>query len=358
MVLGTKKLHPRPRLMHRRQALASAGAVALCCGMLAAPRAAARSRGLDTELLDEAVARASALPRLHTLQVARDGAELVAHAFRGPGLDRITNVKSVSKSVISALAGVAIERGILESVNQPIVSVLGDVPAAADSRVETITVDHLLSMRAGLERTSGRNYGPWVNSPNWVNYALSRPFVDRPGGRMLYSTGSYHLLSALLTEASGRSTLALARDWIGEPLGIDIPPWTMDPQGIYLGGNNMALTPRALLRFGELYRRGGMWESRRVLPASWIDASWSPRTRSPFTGHSYGYGWFLASARGHRVFYAWGFGGQIIYVVPDLALTVVMTSDHTSPAGRSGYLRDLHALFNAIVQAAERGISG
>ncbi len=345
--------------MRRRQALASAGAVALCCAAPSALRAAALGPGLDTTLLDETVARASALPRLHALLVAHDGTELVAHAFSGPGLDRATNVKSVSKSVISALAGVAIERGILKGVNQPIVSVLGDVPAEADPRVGTITVGHLLSMRAGLERTSGRNYGRWVNSPNWVSYALSRPFVDRPGGRMLYSTGSYHLLSALLTRASGRSTLALARDWIGKPLGIDIPPWTQDPQGIYLGGNNMALAPRALLRFGELYRRGGVWGDRRVLPASWIEASWTPRTRSRFTGHSYGYGWFMASARGHRVSYAWGFGGQIIYVVPDLALTVVMTSDHTNPAGRSGYLRDLHALFvNGIVRAAERGISG
>ena len=73
---------------------------------------------------------------------------------------------------------------------------------------------------------------------------------------MLYSTGSYHLLSAALTQASGRSTLALARDWLGEPLGIEIPPWTRDPQGFYLGGNNMMLSPRALLRFGEMYRAG------------------------------------------------------------------------------------------------------
>ena len=134
--------------MRRRQALASAGAVALCCAAPSALRAAALGPGLDTTLLDETVARASALPRLHALLVARDGTELVAHAFSGPGLDRATNVKSVSKSVISALAGVAIERGILKGVNQPIVSVLGDVPAEADPRVGTITVGHLLSMRA------------------------------------------------------------------------------------------------------------------------------------------------------------------------------------------------------------------
>jgi CubicO group peptidase (beta-lactamase class C family) len=227
------------------------------------------------------------------------------------------------------------------------------VPAAADSRIGAITLEHLLTMRAGLERTSGRNYGGWVNSANWVADALARPLVAEPGGPMLYSTGSYHLLSAVLTRAAGRSTLALARDWLGAPLAIAIPPWTRDPQGIYLGGNNMELSPRALLRFGELYRRQGVWGGDQVLPAGWVEASWRPRALSPFTGHGYGYGWFIAQARGYRVCYAWGYGGQKVYVVPELALTVVMTSDPTGPSGRGGYVRELHALLaDAIVSAA------
>ena len=209
-------------------------------------------------------------------------------------------------------------------------------------------------MRAGLERTSGPNYGSWVASPDWVRDVLARPFVAEPGGPMLYSTGSYHLLSAVLTRTSGRSTLALAREWLGAPLAIEIPPWTRDPQGFYLGGNNMALAPRALLRLGETYRQGGAHRGRRVLSGGWVEASWTPRVRSPFTGHSYGYGWFIAQARGRLVCYAWGYGGQMIYVVPDLALTVAMTSDPNAPSGRSGYVRELHGLLaGAIIPAAE-----
>jgi CubicO group peptidase (beta-lactamase class C family) len=318
--------------------------------------AARAATGLDAALLEQALKEAAALPSLHALLVARGGEERLGEAFRGPGLDRPTNVKSVSKSVMSALAGAAIERGVLAGVDQPVAPILDElVPADADPRVEAITIDHLLTMRAGLERTSGRNYGRWVNSPDWVRYALSRPFVDQPGGRMLYSTGSYHLLSVVLTQATGRSTLELAREWLGAPLGIDIPPWTRDPQGFYLGGNNMMLAPRALLRFGEMYRQGGSYGGRPVLPASWIDASWTPRVRSRFTGHHYGYGWFIAQARGVRVCYAWGYGGQMIYVVPDLALTVVMTSDPTAPSGRNGYVRRLHELLvQGIMPAAER----
>ena len=241
------------------------------------PPHARRRRGLDAARLDQALERAATLPSLHALLVARAGEERVAEVFRGPGLDRPVNVKSVSKSVMAALAGAAIARGVLDGVDQRIAPILDDlVPRDADPRVGAITVDHLLTMRAGLERTSGPNYGRWVSSPNWVRHVLSRPFVDQPGGRMLYSTGSYHLLSAVLTRAAGRSTLELARAWLGEPLGIDIPPWTRDPQGFYLGGNNMLLAPRALLRFGEAYRLGAprrQPDAARQLDRSIVDAA-------------------------------------------------------------------------------------
>jgi CubicO group peptidase (beta-lactamase class C family) len=337
--------------------MAAAGWLLLGAGVsLSAARSAAQAGGLDPALVDETLVRARALPTLHSLLVARHGEELVAERLRGPGLDRPVNVKSVSKSVIAALVGAAIARGVLEGVDQKVAPVLGDlVPADADPRVGAITIDHLLTMRAGLERTSGRNYGRWVNSPDWIRHVLTRPFVAEPGSRMLYSTGSYHLLSAALTRASGRSTLALARDWLGAPLGIDIPPWTRDPQGFYLGGNNMMLAPRALLRIGEMYRQRGAWRGEQVLPGAWIEASWTPRTRSFFTGHSYGYGWFIVQARGYGVAYGWGYGGQLIYVVPDLGLTAVMTSDPNAPSGRNGYVRLLHRLLaDGIIPAAEQ----
>jgi CubicO group peptidase (beta-lactamase class C family) len=100
---------------------------------------------------------------------------------------------------------------------------------------------------------------------------------------MLYSSGSSHLLSAVLTRASGRSTHALAREWLGEPLGIEIPPWPRDPQGIFFGGNDMLMSPRALLRFGELYRRDGVLNGRRILPEGWVAESWRLRTTSPWS---------------------------------------------------------------------------
>lgn len=319
----------------------------------------ARTDGLDAATIERVLSQARRLPRIRSLLVLRDGRPLAEHTFNdGPALDRPVNVKSASKSVMSALVGIAIGRGLLEGVDQPILPLLrADAPATPDPRLARITVGNLLSMQAGLERTSGENYGRWVSSPNWVRFALGRPFVDEPGGGMLYSTGSTHLLSAILTRVTGRSTLANARSWLGEPLGIDIPPWPADPQGIYFGGNDMRLSPRAMARFGELYRLDGMIGGRRVLPAGWVERSWTPRTTSPWSGERYGYGWFLRDVRGHPVRYAWGYGGQMIYVVPDLRLTVVMTSD-AGAARDGGHIDALNRLLDdGIVPAAETGAS-
>ena len=318
-------------------------------GLAATGRAAAFAPGG----LEEVARRAAGLEQLHALIVARGGETALAEAFRGPPLERPVNVKSVSKTIVATLAGIAVARGEIAGVEQPLGTVL-DLPPGADPRAGAITVEDLLTMRAGLERTSGANYGAWVGSRDWVADALGRPFVAEPGGRFLYSTGSYHLLGAMLAEAAGTSLLALARERLGEPLGIDVPPWTRDPQGRYMGGNEMALSPLALLRFGEMWRQGGQWEGRQVLDASWVEASWTPRTRSPWSGDGYGYGWFLTEMGGHRTAYARGYGGQMVYVVPDLALTVVVTSDPTLPARSDGHVGALHALVReALVPAAE-----
>ena len=303
---------------------------------------------LDQKRVAETVAKAAELPRLHALIVAQDGKPIVERVFRGPGLDRPVNIKSASKSIISALIGIAIDEGMIKNAKEPILPLLQKrAPADLDPKVATITVDHLLSMRSGLERTSGlQNYGRWVQSPNWVSFALSREFIDEPGGNMLYSTGNTHLLSAILTDVSGQTTWDLAREWLGKPLEINIPEWMRDPQGVYFGGNEMLLSPRDLLRFGEMYRNGGVYGGYQIVPRQWIRASWTAHTIDGY-GRGYGYGWFIAQAHGHPVYYAWGFGGQMLYVIPSLKLTIAATSDTNTRSMVDGHLCKLHELVAA-----------
>ena len=346
--------------MHRRALLASSLALipVAACGESAAALLPPRSTtGLDPTLLAQALTAAEQLPRLHSVVVARDGQALAERVFRGPGLDTPVNIKSASKSVLAALGGIAIGQGVFTGVDQPVSAFLSDrFPAGPDPRLATVTIGHLLSMQAGLGSTSGANYGSWVSSRDWVRYALAQPFEAEPGGRMIYSTGTSHLLSAALTRASGRSTLANAREGLGQPLDIDIPSWPADPQGIYFGGNDMRLSPRALLKFGELYRNDGVHAGVRVLPEGWVQASWNGRGSSRWSGNPYGYGWWLRRSGRHEVRFAWGYGGQMVFVVPDLRLTVVMTSDPSPVAQRDGHVDRLHALLDqGFIPAAETG---
>lgn len=336
---------------------ASSGAQAVGSGSEIRP-GPVRTEGLDSAMLAEAFARGAAMPRLHSLLVARDG-ELIREAyFRGRGRDRVANIKSASKSIISALIGTAIAEGHLEGLDQSISSFFPEyIDAADDARLQRVTIGHLLSMQSGLEPTSFGNYGRWVSSRNWVRFVLEQPFVDDPGGRMLYSTGSTHVLSAILTRATDMSTLAYAREKLGRPLGIDIPAWTRDPQGIYFGGNEMGLRPRDMLVVGELYRNGGVHEGRRVLSEEWIRDSWTPRTTSRFNGHRYGLGWWGRTSNGYDVRFAWGYGGQFIFIVPDLGLTIVTTSD-ANTAREGAHNRALHNLVDELlVPAAIEGDS-
>ncbi|MEQ6248697.1 serine hydrolase [Sulfitobacter sp. HNIBRBA3233] len=321
----------------------------------AAACAAVPARAQQTSW-DAVASQASGYDQCHAILIHQDGQEVLSRVFKGPALGRSVPVKSVSKTIVAALTGAALDRGEIPTLSARLGDLApGLIPEGSDPRVADITVENLVTMQAGLERTSGANYGEWVSSGNWVANALSRPFVADPGGRMLYSTGSFHILGAVLSEVSGQSLLSLARQRLGAPLDIDIPPWTRDPQGRYLGGNEMALSLPAMIRFGELYRLGGVEDAAQVLSRDWVDASLEPRTRSPFSGLQYGYGWFLGRAGGNRYALARGYGGQIICVVPDLALTVAITSDPLRPARSGGYFGDLMALIeDTLLPVARR----
>jgi len=328
----------------------------LALALLASPAAMAQAG--DAPSITSALERAEALKPLRTVVVAHHGQIIAEHGYRGYTSKDPTAIMSASKTIISALVGIAIDKRILEGTDQKIITILGrEMPDNADPRLAEITIGNLLSMQSGLRSISGEQYGAWTESRNWVRAVLAQPFEDDPGGGMIYSTGSTHLLSAILTKTTGRSTRSLASEWLGPLENFRIASWDRDPQGIYVGGNLMTMSPRSLLAFGELYRNGGVAPSgKRLVSKEWIDESWKPRTNSRFTGDEYGYGWFTREISGEQVRYGWGYGGQMLYIVPRLELTVVMTSDETSNSARTGHRDALHALLAeiiAITKAAE-----
>jgi CubicO group peptidase (beta-lactamase class C family) len=246
----------------------------------------------------------------------------------------------VSKSIISALVGIALERRLIPGLNTPIATYFPQLLEDANPSKRKITIEDLVSMRAGLQSTSFDNYGSWVRSRNWVRYVLSQPLVSDPGTTMEYSTGNTHLLSAILTRVTGTTTHRFAQDALAKPLGLLLPPWPRDPQGIFFGGNEMLMTPRQMVRFGELYLHRGRLEGRQIVPSAWVEASCVPRGRSRFNpDQGYGYGWWTRQFAGREACFAWGFGGQYIFTFRDLDLVVVTTSAATVSDERRDHRR-------------------
>jgi CubicO group peptidase (beta-lactamase class C family) len=308
---------------------------------------------IDHERVQETVAKVARLQRFHSVIVAHDGTLVAEQVFRGPGLDHPINIRSAAKAIIGALVGIAIDKGMIKGVDEPILPLLkARAPANLDPKVAKITIDHLLSMRAGLERTSGwPNYDRWVQSPDWVSHVLSRKSVYGPGRNVVYSTGNTHLLSAILTDVSGTDTWQLTQSWLGKPLDIAIRQWKRDPQGIYFGGDETLLSPRDLLRFGEMYRNDGVYGGSQIVPRNWIRASWTPHAID--TGDRvFGYGWIIAGPPGHPVYFAWGVGGQILCVIPSLKLTIVMTCDPPPRAELKAHNLAVHELVTSGFMSA------
>lgn len=308
---------------------------------------------LEPALWTRVSERTKDLPRLRSLLISIDGELVTERYFNGARAAHAANLKSASKSILSALVGIAFDRGYLKSVHDSIGKFFPEHLARADdAKKKTITIEDLLTMRSGLEGTSNVNYGQWVQSGNWVRHVLTRPLVDEPGGRMIYSTGNSHLLSALLTKATKMSTFEFARRYLADPLGVLIPAWVRDPQGIYLGGNEMHWTPRGMLAFGELYLNGGRLGKKQLVSESWIHQSLKPRTRSRWSGREYGYGWWIDSFGGHRTYYAWGHGGQFIFVVPTLKLVVATTSLASPGDGRREHQHSIYDLMERDIVPA------
>jgi len=308
---------------------------------------------VDETLFSNAVAHAREMPRLHSLLVSHGGALVVEEYFNGLSPDRPANVKSVSKSIMSALIGIAIDQGHIEGLDQTIADYYADrISDDPSGYKQRITVGNLLSMQAGLETTSFYNFGAWVLSDDWVGFALDQPIQAPPGTRMLYSTGNTHLLSDILTRSTGKSTLQFAREALAQPLGFYLNGWTQDPNGVYFGGNNMELTPRQMLAFGEMYMNDGQANGRQVVPQDWVTTSLQPRVRSRRnTDRQYGYGWWMLDMAGVPTTYAWGFGGQFILLVKDLDMVVVTTSSSQPGDTRRAHTRALYDLLEEQIVA-------
>jgi len=289
----------------------------------------------DTPVNDKPLTDIFEIGTVQSLIIHKNGASIAEH-YRGTMHgERTVNIKSASKSVLSLLIGIAIDQNFIDGTDQTIDIYFPDYfEENPDPIKSSLTIQDLLTMRTGLETTSFRNYGRWALSSSWIHFALNQPIVDEPGGNMIYSTGTSHLLSVILTRATGMSTLAFANRYLFNPLDIQVGGWDRGPEGYYMGGNNMALSPKALVKIGELMMNMGSYNGETIVSKEWIMESIQVYTRSNFNPYDYGYMWWSREISEHKVYFAWGNGGQYIMILPELDAVLSITSSLSSNGSR------------------------
>ncbi len=292
------------------------------------------SQGMHSPMLDSASVHAAQKGFVDGLLVIRNGYIVEENYYNGYNESLPHNVMSVSKSFLSAMAGIALEQGYIDSLEHKMLDYFPDyISPDIDPRKYNITIRHLLTMRMGIA-TETENYFEIYNSKNWLKTTIEFPLTSNPGERMRYNTFQTHLLSAIITKTSNMSTLEFARKFLTDPMGITIDGWEKDPQGYYFGGNSMYFTPREMAVLGYLYLNDGKLKGQQIVPSQWITLSLSPttsRSSTPwgvFSNYAYGYLWWLGQINNYEVFMALGYGGQTVLTFPALNLIVVTTANN------------------------------
>ena len=319
--------------------------------------------GIDAARLEGALTAAREGGLIRAILMIRGGRIVVEQYMHGGAREQSTEVWSVTKSIVSALIGVAVQQGHIESIDDRVVKYLPDYPELGE-----LTIRHVLMHTTGLEWTeAGDDFVAWIASEDPVTDAAGRERLHEPGEVFLYSSGNSHILTALLAGATGKSPGEYAQENIFDPLGISFTPlreprhdvtwesylvrtphaWKTVRNGIELGAFGLSMTARDMARFGYLYLNKGRWEDRVLIDEAWVARStWDLVRVSPNFG--FGLHWVIARRGGHLAFNADGWGGQIICVVPSLDLVVVIKSEAEEPAAHGYYqvLADLIAAVN------------
>lgn len=289
---------------------------------------------------------ASTFTEVRSVLVVRHGYLVYEHYWHGLDASSGHDVRSVTKSVVGTLVGMAIADGKIAGLDQTVGQLLpGRLPPEADPRLATVTVKQLLTMTSGLAGDPSGEDAMWA-SPDWVRQILGQQLITRPGSHFTYSSAGSHLLSAIVSTAVGQPTLDYARAKLFTPLGIDTGgayqpvlrndldaatldaykrasvAWPVDPQGYHYGGAFLKLPARDLAKLGYLYLHQGRWDGRQLIPADYVAAA----TTEASASSGYGFQWWVGMDGRHRTFRAEGLGGQFIYVVPDLDLVTVVTN--------------------------------
>ncbi|WP_420460090.1 serine hydrolase domain-containing protein [Neolewinella sp.] len=255
---------------------------------------------------------------INSVLLARNGTLVVEEYFGSFDRDSLHNMKSAAKSITSALVGIAIDQGFIQSVDAKLLPYFPEYDGSIDNwdgRKEDITLKHLLSMTSGIKGNEDAMYP----TNDWIKFYLDQPLVAAPGDTFSYATGGVVTLGNVITRASDLRIPDFANRYLFGPLGITVYHWPITnsrgSQGLAMTGGGLSLRPRDMAKFGQLYLNGGTWKGHRVVSENWIAESTSKQTTSDLYGEDFGYLWRMldreVGGESIRSYEAWGNGGMV-----------------------------------------------
>lgn len=322
------------------------------------PHSSAAAAGLSEAQLDQAFQAGRELPGLYGMLLLRGGALVGEAYYNGKGADDLLQLRSVTKTVMATLIGMAIAEGTIASIDQPIADYLAADYGVLLTNKPGLRIRDLLTMTAGLrwDESTAAGYNDWVLSPDPTRYVLQREAVDPPGQRFAYNSGTSHLLSVVLSKAAGLSTEQYAAQKLFAPLGITRWGWARLGDGYHNGAADLQLRARDLAKLALLWQQGGRWQQQQLVPADWMAAAGrSQISRSnPLGGLAitdYGYLWWLGQQGGQAFQLAWGYGGQFVLTLPGRDFSVVMLNQHNVAQAPQQESRSMGLLVQNVLPA-------
>jgi CubicO group peptidase (beta-lactamase class C family) len=274
---------------------------------------------------------------------------------------QVHTLQSVTKSVTSVLIGIAIGRGEIREVDQPLLSFFdGYDLSKVDARLRKATLADLLTMRSGIEWHENDRPLDDTNttlqlerSPDWIRFTLTQPMDAEPGTKWVYNSGGSALMAQIIQKSTGRHVDEYAREFLFRPLGIADFHWKKTPTGHPDTEGGLYLDATDLAKIGQLYMDGGMWQGKRILPEEYVKASVARHVESVnAAGQGYGYQWWRVDRRGVEVWAGNGFGGQFLVVMPQQRIVGVINSWNVFGERVPG---SLAPFIDALIAATEPG---
>lgn len=323
----------------------------------------AAKHNIDGTLLTLAFDEMKKVDGALSLIVCCDG-EIVAEEYtnyNNYGPDSIKNIMSVTKTFTGVLVGLAIEKGFIQSVDDPISKYLTGIVTFPDDIIASITIDQLLKMTFGHSwngtSTTSLFEECFYDSEDNLQYIIDLPLVNTPGTVFNYSDGASHLLSAIISEATGINTSVFAKTNLFDPLGIQKFTWATDNRGYPIGAAYLRITPADMVKFGNLILNKGKYNGIQIVPESWITTMTSPKistNNDVLYGPEYGYQIWLGNAGGKNYYMAMGWGGQFIFILPDhntVITATCWTSDLTYEEAGEHWTKIIRIIVERIIPA-------